>query len=273
MRVRAVRCYRWRSKRFPSRERLLAATRVGRWFVIAVRRQLPRAVLHEGIVRGRTAPFRPRIFLVLAVLLMAARVTEAEDALVDRGGLPIHRELLPHSQDRSKAIELFWTKPEGEGPFPAVLFIHGHQETQRNGGEAYVLTGRLGIMARRSYVAAAISQSGYGNSSGPPDYCGPFTQQATLVAIDFLRRQPFVNPNKVALFGYSRVAIVAAMVATLDPRLAAVVLGAGAYDFFAWRPTLPGISRNLFAEAGMSAEAFTARSAIYPRKSPRSEDV
>ena len=128
-------------------------------------------------------------------------------------------------------------------------------------------------MARRSYVAAAISQSGYGNSSGPPDYCGPFTQQATLVAIDFLRRQPFVNPNKVALFGYSRVAIVAAMVATLDPRLAAVVLGAGAYDFFAWRPRLPGIARNLFAEAGMSAEAFTARSAIYPRKSPRSEDV
>jgi dienelactone hydrolase len=79
----------------------------------------------------------------------------------------------------------------------------------------------------------------------------------------FLRRQPFVRPDKVALFGYSRGAIVAAMVATLDPKLAAVVLGAGAYDFFTWRPTLPGISRNLFAEAGMSAEAFMARSAIY----------
>jgi dipeptidyl aminopeptidase/acylaminoacyl peptidase len=67
----------------------------------------------------------------------------------------------------------------------------------------------------------------------------------------------------VVLFGYSRGAIVAAMVATLDPRLAAVVLGAGAYDFFTWRPTLPGISRNLSAEAGTSAEAFMARSAIY----------
>jgi dipeptidyl aminopeptidase/acylaminoacyl peptidase len=211
----------------------------------------------------RTTSFGMKVFLVLAVLLMAARVAMAGDALVDPGGWPIHSELLPHSENRSKVVELFWTKPEGNGPFPAVLFIHGHQETQRNGGEAYVLTGRLGIMARRGYVAAAVSQPGYGNSSGPPDYCGPFTQQATLVAIDFLRRQPFVNPNKVALFGYSRGAIVAAMVATLDPRLAAVVLGAGAYDFFAWRPTLPGISRNLFAEAGRSAEAFTARSAIY----------
>jgi dipeptidyl aminopeptidase/acylaminoacyl peptidase len=204
--------------------------------------------------------FMIRISLVLDVLLIVTRVTMAADTLVDPRGWPIHRELLPYSQ---KAIELFWTKPEGEGPFPTVLFIHGHQESQRNGGQAYVLTGRLGIMARRGYVAAAVSQPGYGNSSGPPDYCGPYTQQTTLVAIDFLRRQPFVKPDKVALFGYSRGAIVAAMVATLDPRLAAVILGAGAYDFFTWRPTLPGISRNLFAEAGMSAEAFMARSAIY----------
>jgi hypothetical protein len=143
-------------------------------------------------VLGETTVFKIRIFFVLAVLLMAARATMAEDALVDPGGWSIHHELLPHSQDHSKAIELFWTKPEGKGPFPAVLLIHGHQETERNGGAAYVLTGRLGIMARRGYVAAAVSQPGYGNSAGPPDYCGPYTQQAALVAIDFLRRQPFV---------------------------------------------------------------------------------
>jgi len=122
-------------------------------------------------VLGETTLLGIRIFLVLAVLLMmAARVTVAEDALVDPGGWSIHRELLPYSQDHSKAIELFWTKPEGKGPFPAVLLIHGHQESERNGGEAYVLTGRLGIMARRGYVGAAVSEPGYGNSAGPPDY-------------------------------------------------------------------------------------------------------
>jgi dipeptidyl aminopeptidase/acylaminoacyl peptidase len=122
----------------------------------------------------------------------------------------------------------------------------------------------LGILASRGYVAAALSQPGYGHSDGPPDFCGPFTQEAVLVAIDFLRNQPFVHPNKVALYGYSRGAIVASMVATKDPKLAAVVLGAGAYDFFRWYPTpLRGIDANIEREAGTSAEAFRARSAIY----------
>ncbi|HMD66067.1 MAG TPA: alpha/beta fold hydrolase [Stellaceae bacterium] len=159
---------------------------------------------------------KSKALLVLPLLLTAERGATAEDALVDPRGWPIHHELLSHSQDQNKAVELFWAKPEGNGPFPVVLFIHGHQEGPRDGGEAYVWTGRLGIMARQGYVSAAVSQPGYGNSAGPPDYCGPFTQQAVLVAIDFLRRQPFVRANKVALFGYSRGAIVAAMVATQD---------------------------------------------------------
>jgi len=216
--------------------------------------------LAEGVM---AAAIKSTALLVLSLLLNAERSAATEDALVDTRGWPIHHELLPHSQDRNKAVELFSAKPEGNGPFPVVLFIHGHQEGPRDGGEAYVRTGRLGIMALRGYVSAAVSQPGYGNSAGPPDYCGPFTQQAVLVAIDYLRRQPFVSANKVALFGYSRGAIVAAMVATQDPGLAAVVLGAGAYDFFNWHPTLPGIARNRDAEAGTSADAFMARSAMY----------
>jgi dipeptidyl aminopeptidase/acylaminoacyl peptidase len=122
----------------------------------------------------------------------------------------------------------------------------------------------LGILAKQGYVAASLSQPGYGNSDGPPDYCGPFTQDAALVALDFLRKQPFVNPNKLALYGYSRGAIVAGMVAARDPKIAAVVLGAGAYDFVSWYPTpLRGIDANIRQEAGTSADAFRARSAIY----------
>lgn len=203
------------------------------------------------------------IFLLLFWFLSICPAI-AQGQLTDPRGWVINRELLSHSKDSKKKVELFWTKPAGDGPYAAVLFIHGHQEQIRNGGEAYVRVGRLGIMATKGYVAAAISQPGYGNSDGPPDYCGPFTQDAVLVAIDFLRNKPFVNPDKVVLFGYSRGAIVASMVATIDQKLAAVILGAGAYDFFKWFPTgIPGINANIQWEAATSSKAFRDRSAIY----------
>jgi dipeptidyl aminopeptidase/acylaminoacyl peptidase len=120
------------------------------------------------------------------------------------------------------------------------------------------------MMASRDYVAAAVSQPGYGHSDGPPVFFSPYTQEAVLDAIDYLRNQPFVEPHKVALYGYNRGAIVASMVATQDPKLAAVVLGAGAYNFFTWYPTpLRGITANIEREAGTLADAFRARSAIY----------
>jgi len=205
----------------------------------------------------------PRHALLLILLLLPAWRAAADSVSLDPAGWPIERELLPHRWDKTKAVELFWAKPEGSGPFPAILFIHGYQDLPRPGGSVVARAGRLGLMAKRGYVAAALSQPGYGNSGGPPDFCGPFTQQAALVALDFLRQQTFVKPRKVALFGYSRGAIVAAMAATQDPSLAAVVLGAGAYDFFTWHPTFPGIAWNIAEEAGTSSEAYLARSAIH----------
>jgi dipeptidyl aminopeptidase/acylaminoacyl peptidase len=202
--------------------------------------------------------------LLLTWLLLVGCAAVQPDTLTDRGGWVVQRTFLPHRQNASKKIEVLWTKPEAPGPWPAVLFIHGHQEQPTEGGAAFVRTGRLGTMASRGYVAAAVSQPGYGHSDGPPDFCGPFTQEAVLVVVDFLRHQPFVQPQQVVLYGYSRGAQVASMVTAKDPQLAAVVLGAGAYDFFRWYPTpLRGIDANIEREAGTTAAAFSARSAIY----------
>ena len=206
----------------------------------------------------------PAVLVLLLLFGITACATIEKGPLTDPQGWIIHREFLSHTKDSKKKVELFWTKPTGDGPYAAVLFIHGHQEQIRDGGESYVKSGLLGRLASHGYVAAVISQPGYGNSSGPPDYCGPFTQEAVLVAANFLRKQAFIKGDKLALFGYSRGAIVASMVATQDQRLGAVVLGAGVYDFFKWYPTpLPGIDNLIRTEAGTSAEAFKARSSIY----------
>jgi len=55
-------------------------------------------------------------FLTL-VLLFPGWGVAAETVRLDPAGWPIQRELLPHSGDQHKAIELFWAKPEGNGPF------------------------------------------------------------------------------------------------------------------------------------------------------------
>src|SRR5262245_4043522 len=172
-----------------------------------------------------------RAVLLIAPILVACAPVQPS-VLVDKSGWTIQRELLQHRQDPGKRVEVFWAKPIGSGPWPAVLLIHGHQEQIRNGGEAYVLTGRLGVLASRGYVTAALSQPGYGNSDGPADFCGPFTQDAAQTALAFLRARPFVIPSKAALFGYSRGAIVASMGAARAPQLAAGGLGAGAGGCF-----------------------------------------
>lgn len=54
------------------------------------------------------------------------------------------------------------------------------------------------------------------------------------------------------------------MVATRDPRLAAVILGAGLYNLGKGYPTgNRGLDQNIRHEAGISREAFTVRSALY----------
>jgi dipeptidyl aminopeptidase/acylaminoacyl peptidase len=201
---------------------------------------------------------------ILALFILGGLGCAAQSGILKGpGGQTIYRDYFAHPTKGDKRVEIFWTKPEGNGPWPAVFLIHGHQETFRSGGEMYVENGYLENLAKRGYVAASVSQPGYGQSDGPAEFCGPFTQEAVLGAIEFLRRKPFVNPNKVALFGYSRGAIASSMVATRDPRLSAVILGGGAYDFRTWYPTaISGINRYIEQEAGTTPDAFRDRSAI-----------
>jgi hypothetical protein len=57
--------------------------------------------------------------------------------------------------------------------------VANYQNLPRPAGAVYASAGRLGLMARHGYVAAALSQPDFGSSSGPPDFCG-FTQRAAL---------------------------------------------------------------------------------------------
>jgi len=204
-------------------------------------------------------------FFILSIALISTPDSVAKsETFKGESGLIIHREYLQH-KDANKKIELYWTKSKGDEPRPAILFIHGHQKKRSLGGKEYVKFGALSNNAKFwGWVAAAISQPGYGKSDGPPDFCGFFTQETVLEAIEFLRQKPFVNPDKIILYGVSRGAIVASMIATKDSRLSAVILLSGIYDLVNEYPTgFDGLDRAIEKESGTSHDSLKARSAIY----------
>lgn len=160
-------------------------------------------------------------------------------------------------------IELFIEFPDGSDQRPAVLLVHGHQFPDPPGGARYAEDGHLHRMVARGYVAAAVSQPGYGASQGPPDYCGPRTQAAIRVALAHLRGLANVDGDRMALYGLSRGATASAMVLVEEPTLAAAVLVSGMYDLGETFPTgLPILDENILQESGLSEKSLNVRSVL-----------
>lgn len=223
------------------------------------------------------------IRILLASLIAVASLTScATRAQAPDIPLPsnVYYGTLPHPQKATAKVEYFWARPKAEGRYPVVIFIHGFQNGEKTiGGKDMVEYGVLAQKTAKGFVAVSVSQPGFGGSDGPRDYCGPYTQDAVQAVIREIRKWKFVDPDKVALYGVSRGAMVASMVTTKDPRIAAAVLVSGSFDLEKLDrmlrergksdPIVASIAENIKIETGGSTQAFRDRSALYHAKSIR----
>jgi dipeptidyl aminopeptidase/acylaminoacyl peptidase len=139
-----------------------------------------------------------------------------------------------------------------------LLLIPGHQ-----GPATGFIT--LGIIfAGQGFASLSVGQPGSGKTEVELDFVGPKTIKAMIAGYEKFKREPYVDSNKMGIFGYSRGGMAAALMATKLRDLKAVVLGAGVYDFKkAYDDVkIEGIRKNMMAETGMSEKAIRERSAI-----------
>lgn len=197
-------------------------------------------------------------FLIVTVLLLGGcNKTAATPSSIIR-----------HPDRHNATVEYFAELPVGRGPWPTIVFLHGQQgPMERIGGKVFVNWNMLRRFANKGYLAVSVSLPGYGKSTGPEDFAGPFTQNAVKAVLTDLITERQAKPGKIVLQGVSLGAVTAALVASQNQDVQGLVLISGLYDlpaFFA-RPKTSNamaIKAALIQQTGGSEKALQSRSAL-----------
>jgi dipeptidyl aminopeptidase/acylaminoacyl peptidase len=155
------------------------------------------------------------------------------------------RRTIPHPSNTDAIVEFFLQRPSAPGPQPALILLHGNQPSLPSaGGRVFVQWGELERLSAMGFAVAAISHPGFGGSTGPKDFAGPFAQDAVGAVISHLEQTGIAKPEYATIQGISLGAVTGALLAAKDSRIVGLVLISGAYD-------LP----SLFANQGRSGVA------------------
>ncbi|MBU0595581.1 alpha/beta fold hydrolase [Candidatus Bipolaricaulota bacterium] len=154
----------------------------------------------------------------------------------------------------------------GEGPFPAVLFVHGSGPVDRDGNAIDLSSGRVAMpMDVYGQLAHALAEAGIASlrfdkrGVGASDGDSATASRSDLLddvraAVDALRAQPEVDPQAIILAGHSEGGYLAPVIATEDADVAGVILLAGAAR------SLDLITRwqveNLLVQQGVTGDAL-----------------
>lgn len=116
-------------------------------------------------------------------------------------------------------------KPEGVGPFPAVVFVHGAGPATHD-EPAFVV--HANAFLRQGFAVLTYDKRGSGGSSGNLDLSDYDDLAGDVVAaVSYLRTRNEIAKSSIGLLGRSEGAWVGTIAATKDPLIAFVVMSSG----------------------------------------------
>jgi dienelactone hydrolase len=137
----------------------------------------------------------------------------------------------------SLRIEAHLYKPEGDGPFPVVIYNHGSRDGHERDSVPFRYVGSM--LVRAGYVVLVPERRGYGKSDGmvwreetrnnPSRVVARLQAEAgdVLAAIDYLGTLPFADTKRMGIMGWSFGGIVTMFAASRSTAFSAAVDQAG----------------------------------------------
>ena len=139
----------------------------------------------------------------------------------------------------SLRIQAYLYKPDGDGPFPVVIYNHGSRVGRERRSVPFEYIGRL--LTRAGYAVLVTERRGYGGSDGPTwsedvgnDRGQRFIarlQEETddaLAALDYLRTLSFTDTKRIGIMGWSLGGIVTMLAVSRSSAFAVAIDQAGA---------------------------------------------
>src|SRR6516225_11674281 len=172
--------------------------------------------------------FRKFAFAVLCILFFIAcnaTKTIPVEALRDTAAVGTSRFVFSTS---GSTAEAYLTRPVGTGPFPLMILLHG--VTLWSIGAESVVPEAEAFASDLCYAGLAISLPGYGARQVPAGMDPNITVKAVLDAVSLVKKLPWIDSKRLYLYGFSRGAFFAALLASRLDGVEGVILHSGAYD-------------------------------------------
>lgn len=157
---------------------------------------------------------------------------------------------------------ILYRPDKSTGSAPGIIILHGWSQYDTNGAETVAIPAWL--FSKEGYVALALSLRGWPETGGEDD-CGGKQPYDVVTAINWLARQPGVNPRQIGLVGFSQGGQVALLAAALTDKVKAVVTYFPVTDIDRWAKTTgnQGVKERYVSDVCVRGTGSRSKSPIY----------